>query len=208
MSELEQEMLRRLNILTKWRQPFAAWQLGTRGIDDPECKAVKDHREVTMLMRVELNALLKLLLDKKVFTLEEFQNQIIEEADHLSVEYEKKFPGLRATEHGISYDIPQASETIGKLLEPRPSNEDLDKAVGVAGPSELARKTAERIFESGEFHPRSRDQYIAEASIIINEAIASVLEQAAQLADHWADTGGHVGTVGEHIRALSPSEGK
>jgi hypothetical protein len=161
-----------------------------------------------MLMRVELNALLKLLLDKKVFTLEEFQNQIIEEADHLSVEYEKKFPGLRATEHGISYDIPQASETIGKLLEPRPSNEDLDKAVGVAGPSELARKTAERIFESGEFHPRSRDQYIAEASIIINEAIASVLEQAAQLADHWADTGGHVGTVGEHIRALSPSEGK
>jgi hypothetical protein len=112
VSELERELLRRLNILAKWRQPFAAWQLGTRSDTDVECKAVKDHREVTILMRTELNALLGLLVKKGVFTVEEFQAQMIEEADHLSAEYEQKFPGLRATEHGISYDIPQAAETM------------------------------------------------------------------------------------------------
>lgn len=30
----------------------------------------------------------------------------------VSREYEKKFPGLRATEFGISYDIPLSSETM------------------------------------------------------------------------------------------------
>ncbi len=111
MADLEQELLRHLNILAKWRQPFAAWQLGTRSSDDAECKAVKDHREVTILLRAEVSALVGLLVKKGIFTVEEFQKQMIEEADHLSGQYEEKFPGMRATEFGISYDIPKAAET-------------------------------------------------------------------------------------------------
>jgi len=33
-------------------------------------------------------------------------------------------------------------------------------------------------------------------------AIKKLIEETAELADAWADAGGHVGTVGEHIRAL------
>jgi len=29
------------------------------------------------------------------------------------------------------------------------------------------------------------------------------LEAAAQLADEWAESGGHIGKVGDHIRALA-----
>jgi len=112
MSKLETELMRHLQILTKWRQPFAAWQIGTRSADDVECRAIKDHREVTILMRTELNALLGLVIKKGVFTLEEFQTQMIEEADHLSASYEEKFPGLKATEFGIQYDIAKAKETM------------------------------------------------------------------------------------------------
>lgn len=101
-----------LERLTKWRSVFAAWQLGTRSVDDPECKAVKDHREVSILMRAELSAMLKILLDKKVCTVEEFQKQMEEEAEFLSKAYEGKFPGMKATDQGIEYDIPKARETM------------------------------------------------------------------------------------------------
>lgn len=111
-NQTESRLMRALNILAKWRQPFAAWQLGTRSDRDAECKAVKDHREVTILMRAESNALLGLLVKKGVFTVEEFQTQLTEEAEVLAKEYENKFPGLKATETGISYDIPIARETM------------------------------------------------------------------------------------------------
>lgn len=50
------ETRRRLEKLGKWRSLFAGWQLGTRLDNDPECQAVRDHREVTMLLRTEVNA--------------------------------------------------------------------------------------------------------------------------------------------------------
>ncbi len=82
----------------------------------------------------------------------------------------------------------------------------------VAGPSD-ASKRADAILHTFEINPSlsSAEKSIeiaAHIEFVRKKAIASALEQAAQLADHWADTGGHVGTVGEHIRALSPSEGK
>jgi len=110
--QLAQKMLDALNRLTKWRSVFAAWQLGTRSINDPECQAVRDHREVTIMLRAEQSAFLMLLLDKGVFTIEEFQASMIKEARLLSQDYEKKFPGMKATDDGIQYDVKIAAKTM------------------------------------------------------------------------------------------------
>lgn len=107
---LQQRADRALNTLTKWRAVFAGWQLGTRADNDPECRAVRDHREVTILLRAEVTALTGLLIKKGVFTAEEFTEQMIEEAEYLSASYAKRFPGMTATEHGISYDLEKLSE--------------------------------------------------------------------------------------------------
>lgn len=100
-----------MNRLTKWRAVFAGWQLGTRPKGDPECDAVRDHREATICLRVEVSALSKLLIDKGIFTLEEYQQGLINEAELLSKDYEKKFPGMKATDIGIQYDR-RAAETM------------------------------------------------------------------------------------------------
>ena len=105
-----------LNKLAKWRSVFAGWQLGTRSKEDPECQAVRDHREVTMLMRAELNALTKVLLDKKVFTVEEFQTQLLDEATYLDKAYEEKFPGIKTTDIGVSFT--EASKFTMKNWKP------------------------------------------------------------------------------------------
>jgi len=63
---LERKLSDALNKFAKWRTWFASWQLGTRSDHDGECSAVKDHREVTMLLRAEVNALTKVLIDKGV----------------------------------------------------------------------------------------------------------------------------------------------
>src|SRR5205809_59165 len=57
--ELARKWYAALNRLTKWRSVFAGWQLGTRPLGDPECDAVRDHREVTILMRAELTTIKK-----------------------------------------------------------------------------------------------------------------------------------------------------
>jgi hypothetical protein len=101
-----------LNKLAKWRSVFASWQLGTRPHDDPECQAVRDHREVTMLLRAEVNALTMLLLKHGVFTEEELKTQVDDEAEHLNAKYEKRFPGFTATATGMTVDLALAKETV------------------------------------------------------------------------------------------------
>lgn len=103
---------RALNRVAKWRQVLTGWQLGSRPITDPECQAVRDHREATILLRVELTSITALLLKKGLITQEELQTAIIEEADELSKMYEKKFPGMKATDDGIQYDVLIAQETM------------------------------------------------------------------------------------------------
>lgn len=66
-SDLIQRYFDALNKLTKWRMVFAGWQLGTRPKGDPECDAVRDHREATMIQRVEISALSRLLIKKRHF---------------------------------------------------------------------------------------------------------------------------------------------
>lgn len=100
-----------LEKLTKWRNVFASWQLGTRDKEDPENQAVKDHRELTILLRAEMNAVTKLLLDKGAFTAEEFTLQVLEEALHLDKQYEAQFPGFSTSELGVYIKLPEALET-------------------------------------------------------------------------------------------------
>lgn len=100
------------NRLAKWRVVFAGWQLGTRAKQDPECQAVSDHREVTMLMRAELNALSGLLVAKGVFSDEEYLEALEREYNQLADDYEGKFPGFEATDYGLKVDGRNAARTM------------------------------------------------------------------------------------------------
>jgi hypothetical protein len=105
-------MINWIQRLCKWRSIFAGWQLGTRSNSDPECQAVRDHREVTMILRAEVNALTHLLANKsRTFTIQEFGSQVQKEAEWLCSEYEKRFPGCRASDEGMVFDS-RAVETM------------------------------------------------------------------------------------------------
>jgi hypothetical protein len=108
---LVDKLTKSLQRLTKWRSVFAGWQLGTRHKDDPECQAVKDHREVTILLRAELNALIAALFGKGVFTLSEYQQALLLEAEQAQKDLEARFPGYKATDWGMSVDAEKAAKT-------------------------------------------------------------------------------------------------
>jgi hypothetical protein len=104
MDDPRSKMLKALNRLTKWRTVFTGWQLGTRSKGDPEGDAVRDHREATMILRAEVTALVGLMTEKGVFTIEEFQEAVAFEADMLSQSFAQRFPGIKATDEGIEMD--------------------------------------------------------------------------------------------------------
>lgn len=96
--------MRALNILTKWRTLFTGWQLGTRPKGDPEGDAVRDHRELTILLRAEISAFTALLREKGVFTDDEWMAALEHEAMLLNQDYERRFPGVTASESGLTFD--------------------------------------------------------------------------------------------------------
>ena len=100
-----------LQKLCKWRTVFAGWQLGTRSKEDPEAQAVRDHREVTMLLRAEVTALTSILIAKGVCTQEEFSLQVGIEAEYLDKAYEKKFPGFSTSLTGVEINVMEAAQT-------------------------------------------------------------------------------------------------
>jgi hypothetical protein len=93
-----------LNTLAKWRAHFAGWQLGTRPSEDPECQAVRDHREATLILRAEVNALIGLLVKKRVFSQDEFNEALADSAEKFNSALEQKFPGVTASMTGLHYD--------------------------------------------------------------------------------------------------------
>lgn len=94
--------------LGKWRTIFAGWQLGTRAKGDPEGDAVRDLRELCLLMRAELNAFGVLLIGAGVFDAKEFHDALQVEARLLCAELEKRFPGASATDDGMALDMQKA----------------------------------------------------------------------------------------------------
>lgn len=112
MSDItETRMHRSLNRLTKWRSVFAGWFLGSRDGDDEQCRAYRDLTDARLVMRVELTAIVGLLIDKGVLTAEEFQNAVANEADLYSRDLESVFPGFKATDTGMHLDTPKVAVT-------------------------------------------------------------------------------------------------
>lgn len=104
MATQQDKTMQALNILTKWRTIFTGWQLGTRPKGDPECDAVLDHRELTILLRAEVTAFTALLREKGVFTDDEWLAALQREAELLNADYERRFPGVTAHEDGLTMD--------------------------------------------------------------------------------------------------------
>lgn len=100
-----------LNRLAKWRSVFAGWQLGTRASGDPECEAVRDHREATLMLQAEMNAVVELLLKHKIISEQEWSTTLSEEAKLLGEALEKRFPGIEATDYGLDMDA-RAAQTM------------------------------------------------------------------------------------------------
>lgn len=104
-----------LQRLGKWRSVFAGWQLGTRARGDGESEAVRDHREVTMLLRAEVSALTRILLEAKVVDQNTLTRIVGEEAEYLSQAYERTFPGAKAIDDGMTFDLKVWVETTRRL---------------------------------------------------------------------------------------------
>lgn len=98
------DLHRVLNKLAKWRILFTGWQLGTRVKGDPEGDAVRDHREVTILLRAEVSALTAILVTKGICTREDFEAALTTEAMLLDRDYEQRFPGVESDESGLKMD--------------------------------------------------------------------------------------------------------
>ncbi len=111
----DETALAALEKLTKWRKFFASWQLGTRPDNDGESKAVRHHREATILLRAELTALTGLLISKGVITQAEFQDSLEREAAQLDRDYSVAFPGWSSTPDGLSMKMPEALDTMRQL---------------------------------------------------------------------------------------------
>lgn len=101
-----------VNKLAKWRAVFAGWQLGSRPLGDAESDAVRDHREATMLLRAEVTALMRALVEKGTITHADMQRLIAEEALHLDAMFERRFPGFKSTSNGMVMDVQVAAETM------------------------------------------------------------------------------------------------
>lgn len=91
---------------------LTGWQIGTRSKADPEAQAIRDHRELSLLLRAEVSALTGLLIKKGVFTMEEWDAQLKEEADAYNKMLEKKFPGFKATDNGMDVNPIIARDTM------------------------------------------------------------------------------------------------
>jgi hypothetical protein len=111
----DESLMAALEKLTKWRKFFAGWQLGTRADGDGESRAVRNHREATILLRAEVTALTGLLISKGVFTQAEFGSALEKEAAQLDRDYAVAYPGWSSTPDGLSMKMPQAGDTMRRL---------------------------------------------------------------------------------------------
>jgi len=106
---------RALNKLAKWRSVFAGWQLGTRPSHDGETRAVRDHREATLLLRAEVSALVGVLIERGVMTELDWARALEIEARALDAAMAERFPGMVSTDDGISMNPTVAVTTMRAL---------------------------------------------------------------------------------------------
>lgn len=76
---------------------------------------MKHHRELSIFLRVEVNALTTLLLNKGIITLDEFQKQVVREAEALDAQYMQNYPGFSTSAMGLHMKLPAAAETMKRM---------------------------------------------------------------------------------------------
>lgn len=93
-----------LQRVVRWHTVLAGRVLGSRAEDDPQCKGYRDIFDKMILLRVEMTAMTGLLLEKGIFTMDEFMEKCRTEAEELDKMYEKQFPGVQTHLNGIVID--------------------------------------------------------------------------------------------------------
>lgn len=106
-----QRMQLALNKLAKWRSVLTGWQLGTRAMSDPECQAIRDHRELSLILRAEVTALTRVLVEKRLCTEDDINLALTKEAANLDRAMEERFPGFKSTQQGMVMTL-KAAETM------------------------------------------------------------------------------------------------
>lgn len=107
-----------LNRLAKWRGFFTSWQVGTRPVNDGESRAIKHHRELTIIMRAEISALQNLLISKGLIKHADLVKQLQIDARALDAAYQAAYPGFRAEDSGMVMTLPAATDTMRVLNFP------------------------------------------------------------------------------------------
>lgn len=93
-----------LNKLAKWRTVFASRIMGTQTTEHVPTKALKEIVEGQLIMRAELNALLRHLTVNKMITNEQWLEAVKDEAITLDKLMEIRFPGITTSDQGVHFD--------------------------------------------------------------------------------------------------------
>lgn len=98
--------------LQRWPIGLIGEFTGTRTDKDPQARAARRWIRRLLMTQAEQLATFSLLMDKGVFTKEEYLDAFQKAARTLCMELEGQFPGLKARDDGISIDIAKAHETM------------------------------------------------------------------------------------------------
>lgn len=107
-----EQVMAALNRVCKWRRIFSGKMVGTRPEGDPFIVGMNELQEARIIMRVELTALVGLLIRKGLFTEEEFSSAMGAEADLLNADYAARFPGFTAHNDGMHMEPVAMMETM------------------------------------------------------------------------------------------------
>ena len=107
-------MMKALNRVCKWRRVFTGKMVGGGPDTDPLIVGMNDLHEARIIERVELSAIVGLLLKKGVFTEAQFTDALEREANTLNSAYAERFPGFEAKDDGMHMTMPAAMETMQK----------------------------------------------------------------------------------------------
>lgn len=73
---------------------------------------MRDHRELTIMLRAEVTAIVSVLTTAGITTPEKFTRQVEIEARALDELFEQRFPGISTCEIGVNLKLPEAAETM------------------------------------------------------------------------------------------------
>ena len=100
-----------INRLGKWRSVFTGRMVGTVPRGHSQGEGWRDLFDCVHMLRAEVNAQTQLLVNAKVFTAEQFTEQLHKECAILCSHYERLFPGFTAEDWGTNMKLPEAHET-------------------------------------------------------------------------------------------------